>query len=77
MREEVLTTAVIGNASTTEAMFTTVLYAITGLAYVIVMFIEFAISGVKLCLVHTTGKYNLTLPSFPCLLFNGVPQNKQ
>ena len=63
MREEVFTTAVIGSASTTDTIVTTALDAILGAAYVIVIVIEFAISGVNLCIVHTTGKYELTLPS--------------
>ena len=65
MREEVLTTTVIGNASTTDTIVTTVLDAILGDAYVIVIVIAFATSGVKLCIVHTTGRYDLTLPSSP------------
>ena len=65
MREEVLTTAVIGNASTTDTIVTTVLDAILGDAYVIVIVIEFATSGVKLYIVHTTGRYDLTLLSSP------------
>ena len=65
MREEVLTTAVIGSAVTTDSIVTTALDAILGAAYVIVIVIEFATSGVNLCIVHTTGKYDLTLPSSP------------
>jgi len=65
VREEVLTTAVIGNASTTESTVSTVPYAIIMAAYVIDILVEFAISGVKLCIVHTMGRYDLTLPSSP------------
>ena len=63
MQEEVLTTAVTGNARTTESIGCTVMCATTGAAYVINILLEFAISGVKLFLVHTTGRYDLTLPS--------------
>ena len=62
MREEVITTAVIGNVSTTDTIVTTASDAILGDAYVIVIVIAFATSGAKLCIVHTTGKYDLTLP---------------
>ena len=55
VREEVLTTAVIGNVSTTDTIVTTLLDAILGDAYVIVIVLTFATSGVKLCLVHTTA----------------------
>jgi len=61
VREEVLTTVVIGNASTTESIVSTVIDALLGAACVIVIVIEFATSGVKLCIVHTTGRYDLTL----------------
>ena len=65
MREEVLTTAVIGSAITTDSIVTTALDAILGAAYVIVIVLTFATSGVNMCIVHTTGKYDLTLPFSP------------
>ena len=65
MREEVLTTAVIGNARTTDTIVTTVLDAIFRDAYVIGIVLKFATSGVKLYIVHTTGRYDLTLLSSP------------
>jgi len=64
VQEEVLTTAVIGYASTTESIVSTVLCATTGAAYVINILLEFAIIGEKLCLFHTTGRYDLTFPYF-------------
>ena len=65
VREEVLTTAVIGSAGTTDTIATTALDAILGAVYVIVIVLTFATSGVKLCIVHTMGKYDPTLPSSP------------
>jgi len=63
VQEEVLTTAVIGDARTPDTIVSTVLCATTGAAYVIDIILDFVIVGVKLCLVHTTGRYDLTLPS--------------
>jgi len=65
VQEEVLTTAVIGHARTPDTIVSTVLCAIIGAAYAINIILDFAMGGVKLCLVHTTGRYDLTLPLPP------------
>ena len=65
MREEVITTAVIGNAIATDTIVTIILDAILGDAYVIVIVLTFATGGVKLCIVHITGRYDLKLPHPP------------